>query len=104
MMTSARTVHAIPAAIFLLVQAFASPGFAQDGMQLDTMFRESLSQGRDQAKGGTKGAVFRDFGMKDAMSASDRTRKGATSNGAAKKGDSTSFPIIAFGHLSRRSA
>jgi hypothetical protein len=51
MMTSARTVHAIPAAIFLLVQAFASPGFAQDGMQLDTMFRESLSRGRDQAKG-----------------------------------------------------
>ena len=51
MMTSARTRHAIPAAVFLLVQAFASPAVAQDSMQLDSMFRESLSRGRDQARG-----------------------------------------------------
>jgi hypothetical protein len=45
-----RTNHtrlAVPAVALLLGVAFSSPSRAQDGMQLDSMFKESLSQGRD---------------------------------------------------------
>jgi hypothetical protein len=47
----ARMALAVPAAALLFGVAFSTPSGAQDSMQLDTMFRESLSQGRDfQAK------------------------------------------------------
>lgn len=45
MTISRRLAPGILAAVLLLGQAHVSS--AQDGMQLDTMFRESLSQGRD---------------------------------------------------------
>jgi hypothetical protein len=50
MTTGTRSVGASAAAVLIGVW-FGSAAFAQDSMQLDTMFRESLSQGRDfQAK------------------------------------------------------
>jgi hypothetical protein len=51
MTTSVRLAPTILAATILLDLAAAAPSLAQDSMQLDTMFRESLSQGRDQARG-----------------------------------------------------
>jgi hypothetical protein len=46
-----RSAVGVSAVAILIGVWFGSAAFAQDSMQLDTMFRESLSQGRDfQAK------------------------------------------------------
>jgi len=51
MTTGTRSVVGVSAAAVLIGFLFGSAAFAQDSMQLDTMFRESLSQGHDfQAK------------------------------------------------------
>jgi hypothetical protein len=51
MTTGTRSAVGVSAAAVLMGVLFGPAAFAQDSMQLDTMFRESLSQGRDfQAK------------------------------------------------------
>jgi pentapeptide MXKDX repeat protein len=51
MTTGTRSAVGVSAAAILIGFLFGSAAFAQDSMQLDTMFRDSLSQGRDfQAK------------------------------------------------------
>jgi hypothetical protein len=47
MTTGARSAVGVSAAAVLIGVLFGSAAVAQDSMQLDTMFRESLSQGRD---------------------------------------------------------
>jgi hypothetical protein len=47
MMTSTRSAVGVSAAALLIGVLFGSAAIAQDSMQLDTMFRESLSHGND---------------------------------------------------------
>jgi pentapeptide MXKDX repeat protein len=47
MTTNSRLAFAVSAAGLLFGLVLSSASFAQDAMQLDTMFRESLSRGHD---------------------------------------------------------
>ena len=78
-----RTNHtrlAVPAVALLFGVAFSSLSLAQDGMQLDSMFRESLSQGHDlqqRPEGEARRAQGRRYEGRDVDQRQDAGKRGA---------------------------
>ncbi len=89
MTTGTRSAVGVSAAAILIGFLFGSAAFAQDSMQLDTMFRDSLSQGRDfQAKREDENVVSRNVATKHATPISCGIRKDEVAKGTTRKGDS----------------